>query len=164
MAALLLSGCAVFGGGHKASAPVPAPDFSVKLTDGTETSLGKLKGRPLVLSFAASWCPHCLNELPVIKKVSDKYKGEAGFLMIFVKSPEKDVKSLIDKHSLDCMVGLDPEAVVGKEYDVRGIPVTYFIDAGGNIVDEYFGGMDEARLAARIDGLIHQAHATTEGK
>jgi len=152
-AALLLSGCAIFGGEAR-TAPTPAPAFTISLADGTETSLDKLRGRPLVLNFGASWCPHCLHELPALKAVSDKYSGKTAFLIVFLKSPEKDVKSLIDKHSLTCMVGLDPEAVVGKDYNVRGIPETFFIDASGNIVEEYFGGMDEGLFSSKIDRLI----------
>ena len=150
---LLTCGCATFGE-ERPQAPVTAADFNLKLAGGGEATLSQFKGRPLVINFGASWCPHCQNELPALKKGYDKYKGQVEFLVVFLKSPEKDVTDLIEKNSIEFKVGLDPEAQVGKAYGVKGFPITYFIDGDGNVVDDYFGGIAESTLSKKIDSLL----------
>jgi len=150
---LLLFGCASTGGSKAAK---PAPDFKVALSGGGEASLAQFRGKPLVLNFGASWCPHCQHELPGLNASYNKYKGDVGFLAIFMKSKKEDVDALIEKDSLGFKVALDPDASVAALYGVRGIPVTFFIDEGGNIVDDYFGGISESGMSSKIESLIHE--------
>lgn len=153
-AAFLLLSFSMFGCAGGIKEAKPAPDFSVKLMTGEEVSLAQFKGRPLVLNFGASWCPHCLHELPILKETYDKYKGRVEFLSVFVKSPREDVQSLIDKDGVSFKVGFDPDAVAGKAYGVKGIPETFFIDEDGNIVDDYFGGIERSELTGKIEMLL----------
>ncbi|HLB24895.1 MAG TPA: TlpA disulfide reductase family protein [Nitrospirota bacterium] len=141
-------GCATAGAQGKA-----APDFEVGLIGGGKASLSQYKGRPLVLNVSASWCPHCITEIPALKKVYDERSGDAEFLVIFVKSPKKDVESLIKKNALKFKVGFDPDAVVGKAYGVRGIPATFFINRAGEITDTYTGSITERELGEKIDTI-----------
>jgi thiol-disulfide isomerase/thioredoxin len=61
------------------SAPKMAPDFTVKTLTGETVSYSSLKGKPLVLNFAASWCGPCELEAPVLAKMYEKYKDKANF-------------------------------------------------------------------------------------
>lgn len=154
----LLAVCALtFGSAAAAGAQGikagPAPDFSVKLVTGQEVTLAQLKGRPLVLNFSASWCPHCQHEMPALTSAYNEHKGKIEMLVVFVNSPQKDVEKLIKKHGLKAKVAVDTEGVVGKAYGVKGIPVTYFIDSKGQVVDDYFGSIEEDELAVKIDTL-----------
>ena len=151
--ALTAYGCVALQAG-KPHEVTPAPDFNVSLAGGGEATLAQFDGRPLVLNFGASWCPHCLHEIPTLKNSYDKYKGQVEFLVVFQKSPEKDVADLIEKYGLEFKVGIDPEAQSGKAYGVKGIPVTFFIDSNGNIVDDNFGGIDESSMSRKIEEMI----------
>lgn len=146
-------GCAASGGAQDIKAG-PAPDFKARLITGQEVTLAKFRGKPLVLNVGASWCPHCQHEMPALAKVYNEHRGEIEMLVVFVKSPTKDVNKLIKKHGLKAKVVVDPDAAaVAKAYDVTGIPATFFIDAKGNVVDDYFGSIEEDELTKRIDEI-----------
>jgi len=154
LAAALITGCAGLG---KSAAPKRAPDFKVKLMDKSEVTLDSFKGRPLVLNFGSSRCPRCIFEFPAFKEVYDSRKGDAEFLMIFLKSSEDEVVSLVNKNDSKFKVAMDPDGVSGDAYNVFGIPVTFFIDENGNIVDDYFGSISKRELNNRIDELTKKA-------
>jgi len=147
---LILSGCATVGGKVTRR---PAPEFTVELVGGGTASLSEFRGRPLVLGMGATWCPHCMHEAPIFRRVYDRYKDRVGMMGILVKSPAKDAEALVRKNSLDFKIGLDPDERVKKSFGATGIPTTYFIDKDGYIVDENFGGMEEDELAEKIERL-----------
>ncbi len=150
---VLSLGCATVGGAQGTERS-RAPEFKVTLVTGKEVTLEQFRGKPLVLNFGTSWCPHCLHEMPAMKDASEEYEGRVAFLMVFVKSPKKDVEALVKKYRLNFMVADDEDAVVGKAYGVKGIPVTFFIDKDGYIVDEYFGSIEKDELTGKLDSLL----------
>lgn len=152
--AVFLAGCA--GAGHTVTRR-PAPAFKVSLVSGGEATLEQFRGKPLVLVVGASWCPHCLHELPDLVKFHEKYGDRVGLLMVFIKSEPGEVKDLVSEHDIKFMVAQDEQAEIAKPYEVKGMPITFFIDSGGNIVDEYLGGITLDRLAERVDSMLSPA-------
>ena len=59
-------------GAAPATAPSAAPDFQLHALDGTPVSLSDLRGRTVVLHFWATWCPHCLSEMPILEEAAPK--------------------------------------------------------------------------------------------
>ena len=45
-----------------------APDFEMKLPDGSKVKLSSLRGKIVMLQFTASWCGVCRKEMPHIEK------------------------------------------------------------------------------------------------
>jgi thiol-disulfide isomerase/thioredoxin len=41
-----------------------APDLHVRVADGSEVTLDRLRGKIVVLNFFATWCPPCMQEMP----------------------------------------------------------------------------------------------------
>jgi peroxiredoxin len=147
----LSAGCATIG---QKKAPYPAPEFTVSSITGEEYTLSQFKGKPLVLALGASWCPHCNHEAPIFQKMYNKYEGRVEMLGVLMKSPQKESEEMIRKHKLTFKIGLDPEGKVGKAYGVTGIPVLFFINRDGYIVDENFGGLEESDLTEKIEMLL----------
>ena len=148
---VVVAGCAAL---ERKKEPYPAPEFSVSSITGEEYTFSQLKGKPLVLAIGATWCPHCMHEAPIFKKVYDRYEGRVEMMGVLMKSSQKDAEAFLKKNKLNFKIGLDPEGKVGKAYGVTGIPMIYFINREGYIVDEVFGGIEEDDLVKKIEMLL----------
>src|SRR5690348_7014101 len=50
-----------------------APEFSGTASDGTPVDLAALRGRVVLLSFFASWCENCRDDLPRVQAAGRAY-------------------------------------------------------------------------------------------
>src|SRR6185437_10738112 len=53
----------------------PLPDFSFKDINGNAISLQKLKGKPIVINFWFTACVPCIEEMPALNELKDKFKN-----------------------------------------------------------------------------------------
>ncbi|MHB9112719.1 MAG: TlpA family protein disulfide reductase [Thermoleophilia bacterium] len=142
------------------SAPKVAPDFTVKTLSGETVSYSSLKGKPLVLNFAASWCGPCELEAPVLVKAYEKYKDKANFFGIAVRDNEEDQRAFAERHGLKFPIGLDLDGKVLYNYqkagkvNMSGIPTTFFIDKDGNIQAFFIGPISESTFDQRISTIL----------
>jgi peroxiredoxin len=167
---ILLAGCGngSTSGNGKADAPAKvAPDFNVDTLDGKMVSLSDLKGKPLVINFAASWCGPCEVEAPVLAKVHEKYKDRVTFFGIAVNDKPDSQRAFAQRHGLTFPIGLDPNESVVNSYQKRarvpyyGIPTTFFIDADGNIVSFYVGPVTENIFDQKVSAILKGSESET---
>lgn len=129
-----------------------APGLTVRLLDGRTIQTSKLRGRPLVLNFWASWCSGCRQEQPALDRQARAGVGGVQFLGIDIqdslaaaKTYETQVK---DPYPVGTVVAGDLSA-----YRVEGPPQTFFIDSEGRIVAHFIGPLSSATLALYERGL-----------
>ncbi|MEE9614916.1 MAG: TlpA disulfide reductase family protein, partial [Thermodesulfobacteriota bacterium] len=86
----------------------PAPPFTVELTSGGSVSAEELKGKPLVLTFMAEWCP-CSNEsAPVFKEVYSRYNPEGvEFLMLGFQDSRSKFGEFVEREAFPFLTGFD---------------------------------------------------------
>ncbi|HLG40017.1 MAG TPA: TlpA disulfide reductase family protein, partial [Chitinophagaceae bacterium] len=72
----------------------PAPLFALKTSDGKVYSLEQLKGRYVVIHFAATWCPFCNAEAPSLEELYQNYRDKK--VEVFIVDVRED-KSLVQK-------------------------------------------------------------------
>ena len=130
-------------------------DFTVYDADGNKVALSSKFGKPIVLNFWATWCGPCRAELPDFNKVSKELGDKVQFFMVNVDDPgtEADVKNFLTENGYTFPVYYDTDYDGIGAYNVTGIPVTYFINADGQLAATQRGTISEDTLRANIDKI-----------
>lgn len=116
----------------------PAPDFSVKLLDGSTFKLSEQRGKVVVLYFWANWCLPCVKGLPALKEANANHAQQYGdkYIMLSLSMSEAEAKTraTIDNFTLtwpNAHIGMD--SAIQAAYGVNGAPYYFVIDQQGNL-------------------------------
>jgi thiol-disulfide isomerase/thioredoxin len=116
-----------------------APDFELTDLNGDSVQLSDYRGQKVFLNFWASWCPPCRSEMPDIQKLYQEKFDNFKIIAINVGESKAAAAEFIKKNNFDFKVILDKNQEVSREYLVRGIPTSYFLDENGVIVNKISG-------------------------
>jgi peroxiredoxin len=130
-----------------------APDFTLKTLDGSTFRLSEQRGKPVVLNFWATWCGPCKNELPALQNAAAYFEDDIVFVGVDQGEEPGIVQAFVDKLGLTFTIPMDADGAVGFEYNVQGLPTTFFIDSNGVIQSLWMGEMNSVTLAENIAGL-----------
>jgi peroxiredoxin len=127
-----------------------APDFTLKTLDGGTFRLSEQRGKPVVLNFWATWCGPCQNELPAVQKAAAHFGDAVVFAGVDQGEKAEVVQSFVDKLGLTFTIPMDTNGDVGYNYNVQGLPTTFFIDRNGVVKSLWMGEMNSVTLAENI--------------
>jgi peroxiredoxin len=159
-----------------ASAPVEglhvgaaAPEFTVPQPDGSTYQLADLHGNPIRLAdlrgkavwinFWTTWCPPCQSEVPILRELSERYRGR-GLELLAISVQETspaDVQAYADRYQLGYTIGFDGSGAIFHEYKAYGLPTQVFIDPSGVIQAIVGAPLDEAGAIAHIEAILPSA-------
>lgn len=137
-----------------------APDFTLDLLTGGQTTLSDLRGQVVMVNLWASWCLPCREEMPAIENVYQEYKLK-GLEVLAVNTTyqdrETEVTDFVKQFGLTFPILLDKTGAVSNRYQLRGLPSTYFVDRKGVIRSLVVGGpMSEALIRSKIQDLLEE--------
>ena len=121
------------------------PSVSLRTIDGKTVNTAKLNnnGKPFIISFFATWCKPCQQELDAINEVIADWEEETGVKVITVSIDQGQnvdkVKPLVDSKGWEFEVLLDPNSDFKRAMNVTFVPTVFVIDGKGNIVDQRSG-------------------------
>ena len=144
---------------HAASAG-NAPDFTLKDLKGNKVRLSEmLKNGPVLIDFWATWCKSCLQEMPLLDKIGDKYRDQGlQIVAISVDSPKSaaKVRPFIKSSDLDFIVLLDSKKEVRRMFGGTSTPYTVLVSQTGKILYTHLGYVpgDEIKIEAEIVQLF----------
>jgi peroxiredoxin len=132
-----------------------APDFILRNTNGRQVSLGGFRGQPLLINFWASWCTYCRVEMPELDALYKEDSVRHSLVVLAVDTLDSDrlsAESFIIGKAFSFTVLWDENNRVASQYDVRGLPASFFIDRDGIIRAYSPGAMgrDEMREKAEL--------------
>jgi peroxiredoxin len=125
---------------------IPAPDFAFPGLDGKMIRLSDHKGKVVLVNIWATWCPPCVDEMPSMEKLYQKFKAEKfEILAISIDEPGlKAVAPFMKKTGLTFPALIDSEATIKTTYRITGIPESFIIDKQGFLIKKIVGPVDWA--------------------
>ena len=130
-------------------------DFEFQTVTGEKRSLSEFVGKSkyLLIEFWASWCGPCIEEIPHLKKVYEKYKGR-GLEVVAISLDnqndawQKALKKVNAPWTQLCIKEDNNTNLLYNTYHFSGIPYSILLDENGKIIanDLRFSKMDTPAL------------------
>lgn len=132
-----------------------APDFRLKLIDGSTVSIAELRGQVVVLNFWATWCVPCRKELPLLDTY---YRLQQPYgLRVFAVTTEDSLQTYQLKPLFHAMAIPAVRSIKGPYGVMTGVPTNYIIDRSGHIRYAKAGAFDLATLNEVLVPLLREA-------
>ena len=128
------------------------PDFVTSTVDGKSFALMDWLQEPdnkvLILTFFATWCELCDEDLKFFQRLQDQYADQG--LRVFCVftgslSKVKAAKKYLEGLKIELPVLMDNKRVITKRYKVGGFPCTYAIDKEGFLRVRYLGCSEDVK-------------------
>jgi cytochrome c biogenesis protein CcmG/thiol:disulfide interchange protein DsbE len=146
---------------HEPQKGSEAPEFTLKnLADGKEVRLSSLRGKAVLVNFWATWCEPCKIEMPSLVDLQKKY-GPQGLQIVGVAmddADDKEISAFAHKMGVNYMVLRGTENVGDLYGGVDRLPMTYYLDRSGKVVDETMGMAGEATFEDAIKRALAQGN------
>jgi thiol-disulfide isomerase/thioredoxin len=139
----------------------PAPEWTATKVNGGVLGSGDLKGKIVVLNFWATWCGHCVAEMPEFVQVQGRYRGQGvefvGMCMDRQISQE-GVARFLQWHFPEAPLNY-PTVMLSEEVErkfgrIEALPTTYLLDRKGNVAWGRQGEASGEELSTQIQKLI----------
>jgi thiol-disulfide isomerase/thioredoxin len=134
--------------------PVPVEGFWAmqwETPQGGVVKLAELRGRPLLINFWATWCPPCIEELPLINDFYLKNKSNGWQVLGLAVDKPSSVQSFLQRMTLDFSVGMAGlnGSELGKSLgNISGsLPFSVVIGSAGGILKRKLGRLSTEDLA-----------------
>lgn len=125
-----------------------AGNFTLKDVHGKTVSLRNFQGKTVLLSFWATWCPPCKEELPALEKISEQHHN------VVVLAVDDEPRAIIRNFLKDDQYGItelvDHKKKVFKKFAIHFIPTVIVINNEGLITHEVVGWEGPEELLAEI--------------
>jgi thiol-disulfide isomerase/thioredoxin len=158
-AALVGVGAAVWLG--RRSAPVSAEpvaeavpglwSLAWDMPQGGSLTMASLRGRPLLINFWATWCPPCVEELPLINAFYNQNKANGWQVIGLAVDKPTSVQSFLTKMPLDFPVGLAglSGTELGKNLGnlTGGLPFSVALGSDGAVAQRKLGRLSADDLS-----------------
>jgi peroxiredoxin len=135
-----------------------APEFRLQAMDGRTVSLADFRGKVVMVHFWATWCPPCVEEMPMLEQLYRSTRStDFEILAVSVDEGGADaVAEFVQRNGLSLPVLLDSRRSVAGLYGTFKFPETYIVDRRGIVGYKVIGPSDWTAPANMdvIRGLI----------
>jgi thiol-disulfide isomerase/thioredoxin len=111
--------------------PQPLEPFELKNLAGKRVSSAEMSGKILVVNFWGLWCGPCVEEMPDIQRLHEKYRNDPQVLILTIDNDEDpaSVQEWMNERGYDFPVLLNDGYV--EKTGIAAFPTTWFVDTRG---------------------------------
>jgi thiol-disulfide isomerase/thioredoxin len=114
--------------------------------------------KAILIDVFATWCPPCIEELPILKEVKEKYKDKFEIVsVLFEKDKDKkEILEFISKNQINYPITLGEENFkLAKELgNVQKIPEMFLFSKDGKFIKKFIGKTSKEELEKYIQIAI----------
>jgi cytochrome c biogenesis protein CcmG/thiol:disulfide interchange protein DsbE len=137
---LLLAGC--YRGSRPPRIGTAAPEFSVEDRD-RRVALSDLRGKVVVLNFWATWCAPCVEEMPSLVQLQQRFKDKGVTIVGISVDVDGDAyHKFLKDYKIDFPTVRDPDQKAASLYGTFKWPETYIIDRNGIVRRKFIGAVE----------------------
>ena len=116
-------------------------------------------GKPVLLNFWAALCGPCRAEMPDIQSIFNERSHEVTIVSVDIGPQQflgsrKESKELLEELRLTYPVGTTFDDKVVRDFEIVGMPTTFFINADGSLMRSWSGLLNEEKLNEFVDDLV----------
>jgi thiol-disulfide isomerase/thioredoxin len=130
------------------------PDFDLPDLAGKKLSLSSLRGRPVLVSFFATWCPPCVEESPSLEELARRLGNKATVAIVSVDEDLDALKKYFAKGSPATVVR-DESRKIPASFGTSKFPESFLLDSSGKVRYAFINKRDWSvpEAAACIESL-----------
>ena len=120
------------------------------MPDGQVMKLSAFQGKPLVINFWATWCPPCIEEMPLLDAFYQQNLSNGWQVVGLAIDQPSRVRQFLSQHVVSYPVGL--AGLTGTALGTQlgnaqgGLPFTVVLDAQGGLKARKLGKLSEDDL------------------
>jgi len=134
-----------------------APDFLVSTTDGETIRLSDLQkeGKPVIVEFIATWCPHCNRDVTTLKDVYPNYSDKIEFLAIGLDQRENItvLSNWKQQNNFPVKLAVGTASIL-RDYAVTYTTTRYIISPEGIILSKNTGSQSASAWQSIFESLL----------
>jgi thiol-disulfide isomerase/thioredoxin len=118
--------------------------------DGRKLTMQSLKGKPLLINFWATWCPPCVEELPLLERFYNQNKAKSVQIVGLAADKPEAVRAFLKKLPLTFPIGITDLSgiALSKSWGnlAGGLPFSVMLAADGRVMQRKMGKLSEEDL------------------
>lgn len=133
----------------------PAPAILGTTTDGKPFDLAVYEGRPVIVTFWASWCQPCQADIPILESTlaAGRAQDLAVVSVVWEDAPTAAAAYAV-AHGATWPDVVDPCGSIAKAYQAVAPPQTYFIDRAGVLRSRQIGILTTTDLSRQVAAIL----------
>lgn len=134
------------------------PDIRFYDVSGVQSRLSQSKGALLLVNFWATWCAPCVEELPQLQMLQERYAGKLRVIAINEDTKGFEVITpFVKQHALEGLAHFhDKDQIEYTKLQMKGLPMSFLIDEKGNLIATIMGKIDW--LGSDMEGLLRKTY------
>ncbi len=149
------TGGAGAAGTADATPPLDVWGLRFDTPDGGQIALASLRGQPLVLNFWATWCPPCVEEIPLLDRFQGQHRAAGWRVLGLAVDSAAPVREFLARHPVGFPMGLAGMEGVALSRSLGNpsgaLPFSVIFESGGRAVERKLGTVTPGDLSAWFD-------------